>query len=260
MNDQQIKEKMELLNTLSGGIVYGKEDAWDKLQARMDGRNKTITLSAKYWAAAAVVLLSVGIAIFYQQPAIVVANNDRLRIPMPHQQSTASVHTDVKPEDKLQQPITRNTITPHQKNKVRINTIEQKPIAPIVIPPVQSNNIAVTTPAAEPAPAEPLPAPAKPMKVVYIMDAENGEKDRATTNGSFAATNPQTDFKNMPVLHINDVVNDEEHIKAILRENRMTTGHTLFFWRNATNEHTNPDIDQYDNSYPLLKKIFNPQN
>jgi hypothetical protein len=54
MNDKQIQDKLEGLNALEGGIVYAKEEAWDKLQSRMDKPAKKIWILPARLAAAAV--------------------------------------------------------------------------------------------------------------------------------------------------------------------------------------------------------------
>ncbi|MES2701699.1 MAG: hypothetical protein V4649_03620 [Bacteroidota bacterium] len=56
--DETIRQQLEAMDTLGGGIVYGKEEAWEKLQERMDGKPKR-KIGLYYGMAAAVVLVMV---------------------------------------------------------------------------------------------------------------------------------------------------------------------------------------------------------
>ena len=63
--DKLVTNKMASLDTLSGGIVFGKEEAWEKLQARMDGK-PAHRIAWKYvLALAAILLVAVCVAPVY---------------------------------------------------------------------------------------------------------------------------------------------------------------------------------------------------
>jgi hypothetical protein len=51
-----IRDKLDSLGTLDGGIVFGKEEAWEKLQSRLD-RKPAKKIVFKWWLAAAAVLM-----------------------------------------------------------------------------------------------------------------------------------------------------------------------------------------------------------
>jgi len=73
--DKIVQEKIGSLSPLSGGIVFGKEEAWEKLQARME-RKPARRMPLKYWlAAAAVLLLFVSVITVYNYPAKEIVKN-----------------------------------------------------------------------------------------------------------------------------------------------------------------------------------------
>src|SRR6185437_14862572 len=84
--DKMISEKLDGLDTLSGGIVFGKEEAWDKLQARLEKKPVRIIPLRTWLAAAAVLLLMMGTVGFYFYPAKQVAQTEvkkQLTLPVP---------------------------------------------------------------------------------------------------------------------------------------------------------------------------------
>ena len=64
--DQLTRQKMDGLGTLDGGIVFGKEEAWERLQERMDTIPVRKMPVKVWWAAAAIMLIIIfGAGIFY---------------------------------------------------------------------------------------------------------------------------------------------------------------------------------------------------
>ena len=59
-NKQDLKSRIDELDTLSGGIVFGKEEAWDKLQSRLDRKPAVKFPFPILRAAAALVVLLLG--------------------------------------------------------------------------------------------------------------------------------------------------------------------------------------------------------
>ena len=54
--DELIREQINSVGTLDGGVVFGREEAWEKLQARMESKSVR-KFPLFYWRAAAAVLL-----------------------------------------------------------------------------------------------------------------------------------------------------------------------------------------------------------
>jgi hypothetical protein len=262
--DKLVKEKIASVDTLSGGIVFGKEEAWEKLQARMDKKPAKV-VSLRFWlAAAAVLLLFGGLLTIYLNPAkqeVGMATNAKEKTPV---KSIISARPEV-PEVVVQpQPVTVHTSRPgnsrHAPNrKTHIVTSEEtlQPAAIVV-------NSLQMTPAENPkeeiaanntAPVTPV---VKTMKVVYINDVENGSVQQ---NSEASVASPSSIvLSKLPVVHINDVEREAVEVKKILRENRMSFGHFPFYRSTEIYEEDNSNTEEYHQPINFLKRKTNTPN
>ena len=259
-SDKVIQEKMRSLDTLSSGIVYGKEDAWEKLQSRMDLK-PVRGIGIKYWAAAAVVLLAVIIAIpvYFNMEKEVVKSSIRETKTNPITAEDITRQTPVV----IEQPgktLVHTVLTPAKKKQAHVviaSKIADGPMANNVETPIQHteyeahDNIVKNI--------APAPKPIEPMKVVHIDDVKSMT---VVPRASSIAANKEsiTDIKDMQVLHITDVVKEEYEVKKIRRENRVTFGRNIFTRPSYDDNYTNSNTDDNNEPHHLLKNIFNTQN
>jgi len=256
---ETIAQKLDGLDTLSAGIVYGKEDAWDKLQGRIEqkpGRK----LAWRWMAAAAILLLLVCISLLYNTPQEqAIANVQPTKEQEPMKQSAPAVAK--KPIQTVRSemlPAVRNRETP----KVALQTTQ-----PVVQPQVapKTDEIANEPTAALPKENEPAPPVAvikQPMKIYHVSDLERGAAP--TQQPAVAATGENMDLQSLPTLHINDVIHQDEVLKDIRKANRTSWGKRLFskpdpFYRDMPQEQ---EAGQYesDESRNPIKAILNIQN
>jgi hypothetical protein len=225
-DDKLVKQKMGSLDTLSGGIVFGKEEAWEKLQVRIEAKSvKRIPL--KYWmAAAALLLLFVCVMTIYKYPV-----KEVVKVKQGEQEKVNNVAIS-KPEYvpvQHQEAIQMNSSTPvateyHHEviapEKAQPTLQQETTSIKIVQAPVNENktDLPVATNSTVP---EPL---AKTMKVLHINELD--EKNiRELTPAIVVNYVPGLDMKKLPVVNINDVVTEEYEVQRILKENRLSIGH-----------------------------------
>lgn len=228
--DQLTREKIESLDTLSGGIVFGKEEAWTKLQARMD-KKPARKAPLQYWLAAAAVLLvmiSAGAVYFYPQREVtkskkvipVKENISIVTIQQPGLPAIVQKAEIILPEENAAKP---GKVYP-AKTKVAENkkpAIEQE-----TKKPAEENAImkmAVSDSAMLNKQITPALTINNRMKVVQIneLDAEDKEKD----NQVILVGNMY--LKNLAVVHINDVVREEYQAQQLRQENRLSIGRLM---------------------------------
>lgn len=217
MNDKQIKEQIERLDALSGGIVYGREEAWDKLQARLDHKPRKVLLWRSI-AAAAVLLLCIA-TYLYVKPEEKTAQTHPLA--QPGSFGTESMVVTV-PETPI--------VTPEPKVPTNHTASHQPKIKPETIQAIQETNQPIT-PEDTTAPkgdiaangsALPQVIPVKPMRVVHINDLGKQE----TSIPAVAYSGPSLDISKMKVVSLYDLQHEElirrqeEELITIVRINR----------------------------------------
>lgn len=227
MKDKEVKEKLESLSTLSGGIVYGKEEAWDKLQARLDKPAAKKIMFNYRLAAAAVLLLCVSIIGYYFY-----VPEKQVAAIMPLAPSvTQDTETRLIAVQPTAAPIT-TTETPkvQQKDKSATNKEQEIPQAqyvirevPAIVIPEQAATQTTLTEVVSNKPPKPVYPSLKKMRVVHINNlGEIAERD----DDAIAYAGPKLDISKMKVVSINDVQQQEnrskqeEEIITIVRINR----------------------------------------
>lgn len=215
--DDKIRISLEGLDTLKAGIVYGRDDAWDKLQARMEQQpRKKIALYYKVAAAAAAMLiLAVGTCVWLLQPRQsgtpgishhaagnatpqgekTVVKKDAAATPASI--LTASPANELHPQHMI---ITATPVTRHEeKENEAIVKVDSEPV---LHAPAEMPQIAVA-------------APAKKMKIVHINELNSQPKDDGDITQNYQNPFPHVVFK-MKVVHINELgqpVRQEEYMR-----------------------------------------------
>lgn len=216
-NDNAIKDKLNSLDTLDGGIVFGKEDAWRKLHSRLDAapaRNK----KPLYWlAAAAALALLLLVAKLYNQPAPQMTSATPVAAPMPLMPVPAQPAVVAEST----QPVAKTKIINKQNSRY-----SERRIAPPLIVPTPTEQIVdiavVPTPTLAPAPTAP-PKP-RPMRIVHLSELD---KDITPTTAENEPEQPNTalaEIMKLPPVHINDLLHEETYLQELRRENRLTVG------------------------------------
>lgn len=225
-NDKVLKEKLNSLDTLSTGIVFGKEEAWDKLQARMDRPAKRIVLKPWLAAAAVLLLLATVITAYYnapeeqkiakqvQHPIMDAPKSPAFPLPVVQvtENNIPEIRTAVR-EKKHERPVT------HEQEKEMIPTerIPMEEPAPVRVPVDEVLVISNNTPA----------VPQKiPVKVVHIN--ELNEDTNLHENLVSMEKRPTFDLKRLSVVHLNDIIRDDRIIQVIKKENSNGMG-LLYF-------------------------------
>ncbi len=254
MSDKEVKEKLESLNPLSGGIVFGKEEAWDKLQARMDKKPARKIAFSYRLAAAAVLLLCVSVIGYYFYPEKQIASSQPLNpITTPDTEHTVVSTTAIEPvtiaEQEKETDITHiKKDVPHARFVVREQpiTIAPEPAVDTVIPePITVVNV----------PKKPAAPPIKKMRVVHINDLGHAEDGAAETVVAYAG--PTLDISKMKVVSLYDIQREEsahrreEEVMAIVRINRPHNG---FFSLPNSLSRSNPDNRSFAQS-PLTIRL-----
>ncbi|PQJ10778.1 hypothetical protein CJD36_012470 [Flavipsychrobacter stenotrophus] len=216
--EEQVKQKIESLTTLQAGIVFGHEDAWDKLQARLDAKPTRKPFPVfRLAVAAALALAIITIAIMYLQPKqnntspdviATLPNRDSNRSdvmvsPSNHDISIGQDHRSITDSFHSQTSIASAPVKPHH-----IKSSAPQPISPdplVQIP--QPTTDFVPTPA---------PTPGPVMKVVHINELG---KEQAPVY-EFAdkdIPHPHVMFK-MKVIHINNLmkpINQDDYLREM---------------------------------------------
>ncbi len=212
MQKEQLKERIETLTPLSVGVVFGKEDAWDKLQGRLDAKPKSRISPVYWWAAAALLLLLGGAVIFRQTDAAApqVAGNTQQAAPNIIPQTPVATQNSTGTASTTTTVATPATIS--AETTVTIKTrpfpIAKSPLQSIAMQPLVSpiQHIDVTPIANV---AVPAPIIKQPMKVVHINELNNEGYSMNAGSTVTAASYNSTLPEKMPVVHINRVIREE---------------------------------------------------
>lgn len=245
MKDAEVKEKLEQMSALSGGMVFAKEEAWEKLQARLDvpAKKAIIPWYRLAIAAAAVLLLSIGIYM-YLQPATTPVTNTIVKV-APKEEIPPTPATTVA----VQEPTPPTTTAPET---IRISLPKPKATTTPTYAIEEKKRDCIVPLEYPEKPVIPLAqSPAKKMRIVHINDIGKTEETPAeaiTYNG------PSLDISKMKVVSIYDVQQEQqlqrqaEEIMAIARLNRP---HNLFFGTNALTRRGNSNASFASNLFSI---------
>ncbi len=222
MNDKQIQDKLEGLNALEGGIVYAKEEAWDKLQSRMDKPAKKAWILPARMAAAAVLLLMACAGGYYY---LTNTTDNKITAAQPSTPDTlvatvpATTAAIPSPEIQLQTNSTTAYVRKYDTPHIQITTKTPKIITIQPNPQPEQETIATVDTQAIP---EPTTAPK--MRVVHINNL--GKPVTDDERPSYVYNGPRLDISKMKVVSINDVqryemmYQQEEDMIRMVRINR----------------------------------------
>ena len=244
MKDEQVKQKIESVDALASGIVYGKEAAWERLQARMDAPPVRIVPWRRYAMAAALLLCVCLVALYlYQdeQPEQKMAVTPVPTTPIPQQISIAPIDPLPAKQAVAAESTTRRYAT------------RATPSAPEVI---KSTPAPTPVEVVEDMPAPPVPIAhqtARKMRVVHLNDLDNTPEpaDAMAYNG------PALDISKMKVVSIYDVQREdqvrrkEEDVMTIVRQGRP---HGILDVANRFARPRGGDTDPFANS-PLSLRL-----
>jgi hypothetical protein len=259
MSDKTLKEQMDRLDTLSGGIVFGKEEAWEKLQNRMERIPEKRTFTNYWLTAAAILLLLISVVnVHYYAPENRI---DKTKINAP--EVSANLSANDRPEQVMtateqtviyKTSLTKPTNVLSKKTHSTPNTTEDRPVAitPSLPAPASftENKTEVTVPSIAPT--------IVPMKVVHINELEKGNKPNNVADIPDASYGIA--LTKLKVLHIHDVEMEAIEIRALLQENRMSSLRLPFGKPDYYHRSVNTETEQYLQPLHLLKSKLNIQN
>jgi len=230
MKDKEVKEKLESLDPLSGGIVFGKEEAWDKLQARMDKpAAKKVVLWYRISAAAALLLCISVIGYYFYTPEkqvvinqpispAVITDTEHMAVSTPTTIEPAFIAT---PDAPIVRRDKRKALHKKQDPPQTLFAIKEEPVTakpePIAKPVAPAPAVVVNNN------SKPVVPPVKKMRVVHINDLGKTTDDEEPT---IVYSGPTLDISKMKVVSLYDVQREEsvlrqaEEMMTLVRINR----------------------------------------
>ena len=221
MEDKRLEEKLSALDTLSGGIVFGKEEAWDKLQARLEKKPARIIPLRIWLAAAAVLLLMMGTIGFFYHSTKEVAQTEVQKQP---QQQPLPAYTNTTPTTNAP------SNTPEKQTPSNTTTTRNESRHIVSVPPIINDDALPAIGVVSPNPPDEiritnhdeiqtLPAVAQ-MKVVHISQLGNAEPQTPPA----PVYNPVV--LNHKVVNLNDLTDEDNNNNRLLQN--AATHHEAF--------------------------------
>ena len=221
ISDKEIKQKMDIVSPLEGGIVFGKDEAWDKLQNRLDARNAR-NIPAFYWAAAVLlVAICTGVFKYYRLETNAVAQQPQLntrKLPglEPHNPVIKQDGQPVQPDLPLAkidvreaEGRTKTHPGSEQLSDLPDNTIPEDSVLaanPII---VEEPNYELAAKLDYEKTRSSTSAALSRMKVIHINELEKQYDSANAIDKQSDRIAVKISFRQMPVVHINDVIKEE---------------------------------------------------
>jgi hypothetical protein len=222
MNDKQIQDKLEGLNALEGGIVYAKEEAWEKLQKHMDQPKRKVWAIPYRLAAAAVLLLMVSAGGYYY---LTNTTDNKLTVKQITTRDTmiATVPATIAatPSQEIQLQTNSNISHVRKYDTPHIQLTTKTPEIITIQPNPQPEPETITTVDTK---AIPEPTTAPKMRVVHINNL--GKPITDDERPAYMYNGPKLDISKMKVVSINDVqryemmYQNEEEMTRMVRMSR----------------------------------------
>jgi hypothetical protein len=236
MKDAEVKDKLENLSALSGGLVFAREEAWEKLQTRLDKPAKKVIMPwYKLAATAAVLLLALGIYIYTHPATAPVTNNMATATP---QENREAPPAPAAPQNAYQAPATAETI--------RISLPKPKTVpGPTYTIDETNRDCIVQMEYPEQPVAQITQPPTKKMRLVHINELGNEEENT-----------PALDISKMKIVSIYDVQHQEQmrrQEEEILALERLNRPHS-FFVAASLSRHRNTSLSANLFSIQLNRK------
>jgi len=229
-----IREKLGSLDPLSVGVVFGKEQAWDKLQARLD-KKPSLTPHGHRWAAvAAMLLLTVSVVGYFDcsnHSNHLAKANPRFDKPNVSINAARLLYRSAVPSPVTPQIRPKCTSADRSgrrgTSKSKISKKEQTFFASDIIPGrgvgarLPDSQVTVVVRLNSPAPAT------FPMQVIHVNELGNRPENNFV-RAIASVADQSIDTRNLKVLHNNELNQQQFDIKELLRFNNRTLVHTLF--------------------------------
>lgn len=231
MKDAEVKDKLENLSALSGGLVFAREEAWEKLQTRLDKPAEKVTMPwYKIAATAAVLLLALGIYIYTHPATAPVTNNIATATP---QENREAPPAPAAPQNAYQAPATAETI--------RISLPKPKTVpGPTYTIDETNRDCIVQMEYPEQPVAQITQPPTKKMRLVHINELGNEEEN---TPAPIVYNTPALDISKMKIVSIYDVQHQEQmrrQEEEILALERLNRPHSFFAVTSLSKKRTSP--------------------
>ena len=221
MNDKQIQDKLEGLNALEGGIVYAKEEAWEKLQTRMDRPAKKAWILPVRMAAAAMLLLMACAGGYYY---LTNATDNKISATQPTTPDTlVAVEPATTPEiqpTEITQPINSTKVDKRKYDTPLIKIATKTPEIITIQPEIKTEPETVVN---VNIPQKPEPQATPKMRVVHINNLGKPATDDETP--AYVYNGPRLDISKMKIVSINDVQRYEmmyQHEEDMIRMVRIS--------------------------------------
>ena len=210
MEDINLRKQLTSVDPLSAGVVFGKEDAWDKLQVRLDAKPKRRVLPIIWWAAAAFLVLGIWIGIKVSQlggaatPSIVA---------VPVQPQTKN---EIQPTNETPAPIAATGSVAETAFTMKTITAEpgiqkaQTPVTDVVPIPILMPSQEAITVAAVADVQLPRLMMKQPMKLVHLNELNGPARSTGAVATDESGENEDVSLASLPVVHLNEVIADEK--------------------------------------------------
>lgn len=204
MSEQELLKKVgELNNTLEAGFVFGKEEAWERLQTRMEQKKKPVylRLPVKIAAAAAVLLLIAG-ATLWNLPQ---GANATAVVSAPPTAPTEPIETPATPAmTTAPEPITvavatQARVTPRHIDIAQTPVQAKEPTTNVVRDIVPMDVAAVTI-----ADTAPVLTIKERLALLPVMTANGTEVTKNTQGVVHTDVSTAETIKDMPIFMLND--------------------------------------------------------
>ena len=258
-SDNLISEKLGKLDALEGGVVYGKEAAWEKLQEKLE-RKPAIIFLPRLWLAAACVLIMAIICSY-----IFMYSKSEIAPVVVYKTATETIKTKEVVNAPNTTPVAEKGL-PAPSSVVYKKNLRTAKKQDTIAPEIPGETISILQETQEekdrkgvicyglePKTLPPVKVDFKNMKVVH-----NNEIDGQSTNTGtmYANTTNAIDLRKMQVEHINHIGKIEFDFGNLIRENRIA--HSLFnkpeFYPETTTQ------EEYIPTRNFFKTIINTQN
>lgn len=228
--DEKIRARIAEIDSLQAGIVYGKEEAWDKLQARMETRpRRKVVLLYRLAAVAAAMVFVVVLAIRYSghEELNTVTRSSEQATVITHPAMTV-VQDDHAMQVEVKQPVVQHT---------RTSPVISSPAPIVPESPRETLPVTALTPQDTVAALAATVKPKAAMPVVHINELYAEPRPQYTYRDSNPF--PHVQFR-MKIVHINELgrpLRDEDYMKDI---DKYTVQHTPLLRRDNSRQGNEP--------------------
>lgn len=237
MSEQELLKKVgELNNTLEAGFVFGKEEAWERLQTRMEQKKKPIylRLPVRLAAAAAVLLLIAGATLWNlpqgDNATAVVSAPSTAPIATEPIETPATVATTTAPEPTTVAVATEARVTPRHIDTAHTPVQAKEPTTNAVRDIVPMDVAAVTI-----ADTAPVLTIQERLALLPVMTANGTEVNKNNQGVVHTDVSTAETIKDMPIFMLND-----GQAEVHTMPETTVRFHTFFGKNMAANRQENP--------------------